>query len=138
MSQQQSPFASKDVVIIDDDPNSLEIAQILLEKAGAIVHTAVNGKEGLAVIQKVTPALVICDLSMPVMDGWSVIKAMRGNPELKTIPVIVLTAHAMAGDREKTLDAGFYNYLTKPLFPSMFIQDLLVALSNHPLFNVKS
>ena len=135
---EQSVFASKHVVLIDDDPNSLEIAQILLERAGATVDTAMNGHEGIALIQKVIPALVICDLSMPLMDGWSVISSVRANPELKSIPVIALTAHAMAGDREKTLAAGFDNYISKPLFPSTFIQDLLAALSNHPLFSVKS
>ena len=138
MNLNKSVFRNKPVIIIDDDPNSLDIAQILLESAGAIVYTAVNGQEGLALIEKVTPTLIICDLSMPQMDGWSVMKYMRENPALKNIPVIALTAHAMAGDREKTLAAGFYNHITKPLFPSTFIKELLTILSNHPLFRAEA
>ena len=130
----KSIFQEIQVVIVDDDENSLEISQILLEEAGASVLTAMNGKEGLELIERVVPALIICDISMPIMDGWEVVRQIRTNHKLKNIPVIALTAHAMTGDREKTLAAGFHNYISKPLIPSEFIGTLVLALSNHPAF----
>lgn len=121
-----------DVVIVDDEEDSLEVAGILLLELGATVHTAGNGKEGLALIRQVRPRLVISDLSMPVMDGWGLIFEMRKDPELREIPALALTAHAMQGDRERTLAAGFYDYLTKPIEAKPFIRDLLERLAAVP------
>lgn len=122
-------FAEKVVVVIDDDPNSLDIATILLQIAGATVHQATNGKEGLQVIKTVQPRLVISDISMPIMDGFALINAIRSDAALKSLTVIALTAHAMTGDRERILAAGFDSYLSKPLHPSTFTESLLRVLT---------
>jgi CheY-like chemotaxis protein len=125
-------LAGWDVVIVDDEEDSLEVAEILLTELGAIVHTAMNGQEGLALIRRVRPLLVISDLSMPIMDGWGLIFEMRKDADLRAIPALALTAHAMQGDRERTLAAGFQDYLTKPIEAKPFIRDLLERLAAVP------
>jgi len=127
-------LANWQVVVIDDEPDSLQVASLVLQAYGAVIHTATNGLEGLERIQSVQPRFVICDLSMPEMDGWALIKAIQKDANLREIPVIALTAHAMLGDRERALAAGFYNYLTKPLTAKTFIHDLLVLLVANPQF----
>ena len=121
-----------DIVVIDDEEDSLMVAQVILDEYGANTHTATNGEEGIAIIREVRPKFVICDLSMPIMDGWKLISTMRADIGLRTIPAIALTAHAMAGDRERAVAAGFYNYLTKPLTVETFIQDLVNLLIDIP------
>jgi two-component system, cell cycle response regulator DivK len=121
-----------DIVVIDDEEDSLMVAQVILDEYGANTHTASNGEEGVALIQSVKPKFVISDLSMPVLDGWGVINKMQRDPILKEIPAIALTAHAMVGDRERAVAAGFHNYLTKPLTVETFIQDLVNLLVDIP------
>ena len=121
-----------DIVVIDDEEDSLLVAQIILDEYGANTHTASNGEEGLAVIRAVRPRFVISDLSMAVLDGWGLITKMQDDPALKDIPAIALTAHAMVGDRERAVAAGFHNYLTKPLTVETFIQDLVNLLVDIP------
>jgi CheY-like chemotaxis protein len=122
------------VVVIDDEADSLHIAELILHKYQAEVHTASNGDMGLRLIEAVRPRFVITDLSMPVMDGWELMTAIQARPELNGIPVIALTAHAMLGDREKALAAGFYNYITKPFTARSFIENLLILLVEVPEF----
>jgi CheY-like chemotaxis protein len=121
-----------DIVVIDDEEDSLLVAQVILDEYGASTHTASNGKEGLAVIRAVRPKFVISDLSMPVLDGWGLISEMLNDPALREIPAIALTAHAMVGDRERAIAVGFHNYLTKPLTVETFIQDLVNLLIDIP------
>lgn len=122
------------IVVIDDEPDSLEVAEIILMAHGANVFTATNGKEGLEVIRATRPRLIISDISMPVLDGWGVIDALKSDRALMHIPAIALTAHAMHGDRERAIAAGFHNHLTKPLTAETFIRDLLHLLTDLPEF----
>lgn len=121
-----------DVVVIDDEEDSLEVAEIILLEYGANVTTASNGRQGLKIVKQVKPRFVISDLSMPDMDGWGFINGLKEDPELATIPVIALTAHAMLGDRERAMMAGFHNYLTKPLTVDTFMADLVKLLIDIP------
>jgi CheY-like chemotaxis protein len=133
--QQQLPkdlLIGWEVVAIDDEEDSLEVIEILLTEYGATVTTASNGKKGLEAVRKVNPRLVISDVSMPEMDGWGFIHAMKNDPATKAIPVLALTAHAMLGDRELALTAGFHNYLSKPLTIDTFINDLIKLLIDIP------
>lgn len=123
-----------DVVVVDDEVDSLEVAARILKYYHANVYTATNGQEGLELIQAIKPRFVISDLSMPKMDGWGMLYEMQLDRELSEIPVIALTAHAMRGDRERALAAGFQNYLTKPLTPATFIKELLLVLIDIPSF----
>ena len=122
------------IVVIDDEEDSLTVAEIILLEYGANVYTAVNGQEGLEVIRRVHPQFVISDISMPVMDGWGLIAMIKNDRTLMDIPVIALTAHAMTGDRERAIAAGFHNHLTKPLTAATFIHDLLNLLVDVPQF----
>jgi CheY-like chemotaxis protein len=120
------------VVVIDDEPDSLEVARYILDFYGADVHTAINGKQGIELVTQVRPRFVISDLSMPEMDGWEFLNTLKSTTQIQDIPVIALTAHAMRGDRERAMGAGFHNYLTKPLTPETFMDQLLTLLLDIP------
>jgi CheY-like chemotaxis protein len=122
------------VVVVDDEPDSLEVAVRILRHYGADVHTATNGKEGIESVRNLRPKLVISDLSMPEMDGWGMLQELKQDRSTLDIPIIALTAHAMVGDRERAIMAGFHNYLTKPLTPATFMKDLLILLMDIPAF----
>jgi CheY-like chemotaxis protein len=126
-------FNGWDIVAIDDEDDSLVVLEVILMEYGANVHTASDGEEGLNLIRSVRPKFVISDLSMPGLDGWDVIQKMKLDPSLKDIPVIALTAHAMVGDRDRALAAGFHNYLTKPLTVETFIHDVMTLLVDIPV-----
>ncbi len=121
-----------DILIVEDEPDSLEVAERILRHYGARVHSAANGREGLEIARKVHPRFIVSDLSMPVMDGWEMLYELKQDRSTLDIPVIALTAHAMKGDRDRAIIAGFHNYLTKPLTPATFMKDLLVLLDNIP------
>ncbi|PJF44737.1 MAG: response regulator [Phototrophicales bacterium] len=123
-------LAGWDIVVIDDEPDSLEVARYILDFYGANVHTAINGREGLELVQRIQPRFVISDLSMPEMDGWEFLHALKQIAE--HIPVIALTAHAMRGDKERAIEAGFRSYLTKPLTANTFMDELLALLLDIP------
>ncbi len=125
-------LAGWDIVVLDDEEDSLEVAEVILLEYGANVYTATNGADGLQVVRKVKPRFIISDLSMPIMDGWGFINALKADRGLADIPVIALTAHAMQGDRERALAAGFHNYLVKPLTVDTFIRDLVNLLVDIP------
>jgi len=122
------------VLVADDERDSLEVARRLLKYAGAIVTTASNGHEAIEAVKTHKPDFhfVLTDLSMPGMDGWELLYELKSEPRTAHIPVIALTAHAMAGDRERGIAAGFHNYITKPLDPSKFIQQLMNLLVDVP------
>jgi CheY-like chemotaxis protein len=122
------------VLVVDDEQDSLELAQILLEMAGATVLTATNGREALNVIKRTKPRFIISDISMPDMNGWELIQVLRQDRPTYDIPVIALTAHAMPGDREKAMEAGFVNHITKPLDPDKFVSQLINLLVDVPQF----
>jgi CheY-like chemotaxis protein len=118
------------VVVVEDEADSLEVATLLLEMYGAQVIGARNGREGIAMIQKHRPNFVISDLSMPEMSGWELIETLnQGERDLAEIPVIALTAHAMDHDRRKAIEAGFQNFITKPLQPEKFVSQVIAILA---------
>ena len=86
-----------------------------LRRRGYEVVIAVDGVQGLAMAKSESPALILMDISLPALDGWEVTRRLKMAPETKSIPVIALTAHAMAGDREKCLEAGCDDFDTKPV-----------------------
>jgi CheY-like chemotaxis protein len=102
------------VLAVDNEQDNLDVVEKVLSYEGAKVYTAMNGIEGLAMLEIVTPTFVLLDLSMPVMDGWEMLEKLRANQVIKHLPVIALTAHAMDGDRDRALESGFDGYVTKP------------------------
>ncbi|MFN8527574.1 MAG: response regulator [Anaerolineae bacterium] len=119
-------------MVVDDEDDSLDVARRLLTKAGARVFTAGDGQTALDLIHDVKPDCVLSDLSMPEMDGWTLIHHLNENRPTADIPVIALTAHAMPGDRQRAIEAGFSNYITKPLDARKFIQQLIAILIDMP------
>jgi two-component system cell cycle response regulator DivK len=113
------------VLIVDDEPDNLVVARKVLEFGGAEVHTATNGIEGLHVLETVKPSFILLDLSMPEMDGWEMLNRLRADENMQHIPVVALTAHAMAGDRERVMEAGFDGYIAKPFRLSTFMSEIL-------------
>lgn len=126
-----------DIVLSDDEDDSLEVARFILDFYGANVHTAVNGREALELVRQVRPRFVISDLSMPLMDGWEFLHELRRDPLIGDVPVIALTAHAMVGDRDRAVAAGFNSYITKPLTADTFIHELLRLLMQIPVLSAE-
>lgn len=120
------------VLIVDDEPDSLEVASRLLKFAGAEVSTAINGLDALEKVYVLRPQLIITDLSMPDMDGWGLLEQLKLERNTLEIPVIALTAHTMAGDRERAIAAGFHNHISKPLDPVRFISQLINIVVDIP------
>ncbi len=103
------------VLAVDDEPDSLEVLTEVLEMNGANVRAALGGQEALNAIQDYRPTLIITDLSMPGIDGYALLRKIRAAEAVAKTPVIALTAHAMLGDKEMIMSAGFDGYITKPL-----------------------
>ena len=103
------------VMIVDDEPDNLEVVAETLEFRGAQVLTAPNGKAALESLETFEANMIVTDLSMPVMDGWALRSQVKSNPKLAALPILALSAHAMAGDSERALEAGFDGYLVKPV-----------------------
>jgi CheY-like chemotaxis protein len=125
-----SDVADWRVLVIDDEADSVEVVSLVLTAAGATVWETANGREGLAVFKQEHPSLVLTDLSMPDMDGWELLKEIRNNEDGRHVPIIALTAHAMTGDRERVLEAGFDGYLSKPLKMFTLVESLLKCLGH--------
>jgi CheY-like chemotaxis protein len=94
--------------------------------------TANNGREALEKLQHFRPHFILSDLSMPEVDGWTMLITLKKDRRYLDIPVIALTAHAMSGDREKAIQAGFHNYIAKPLDPPKFIFQMVTLLTDVP------
>ena len=105
----------KRILIVEDQPTSRELLRTVLEKLGHQVQESKNGSEALTAIKGDKPDLILMDLQIPAPDGYAVLKEIRANPELQTLPVVALTASAMRGDRDKALLAGFTGYMAKPV-----------------------
>jgi two-component system alkaline phosphatase synthesis response regulator PhoP len=102
------------VLIVDDEPNILLSLQFLMKKTGYEVRTAKDGEEALAEILRAAPDLVLLDVMMPKIDGFSVCERIRANPEWKDMRIIMLTARGRDIEREKGLALGADDYITKP------------------------
>jgi CheY-like chemotaxis protein len=103
------------ILIVEDNPKNRDMLSRRLIKRGYEIVMAEDGQEGIDMTTSEMPDLILLDLSLPVMDGWDVAKHLKGDDATKHIPIIALTAHAMSGDREKSLEAGCDEYETKPI-----------------------
>jgi len=103
------------ILLVEDNEMNRDMLSRRLQRRGYEVLTAVDGETGLALIRSDVPALVLMDMSLPGVDGWEVTRQLKADPATRAIPVIALTAHAMAGDREKALAAGCDDFDIKPI-----------------------
>ncbi len=104
----------KKIAVVEDNPDNRLLVQVILEPLYEVVEYE-TGMAALEGLEKERPDLVLLDVSLPEMDGTEVLRRIRANEKLRGLPVIALTAHAMSGDREKYLNAGFDDYVTKPI-----------------------
>ncbi len=110
------------ILIIEDNKANLELVEYLLKASGYATFAARDGEEGIRGARKERPDLIICDLQMPIMDGYGVVRELKKDPLLRPIPVIAVTALSMPGDRNNVLAAGFDGYLSKPIEPETFVR----------------
>jgi CheY-like chemotaxis protein len=103
------------LLLVEDNEESRDGLSRRLQRKGFEVRTAVDGQQGLEAARAEPPDLVLMDMSLPVLDGWETTRQLKADPRTRHVPVIALTAHAMAGDREKALAAGCDEYDTKPV-----------------------
>jgi CheY-like chemotaxis protein len=116
------------ILLVEDNEMIRDLLSERLERKGFHVYWAVDGAQGVEVAKSEKPDLILLDMSLPVIDGWQAARQLKATVETQAIPIIALTAHAIAGDREKTLAAGCDDYSTKPVdFPQLLakIQILL-------------
>lgn len=117
------------IVYVEDNDDNLYMLALRLETIGYEVITATNGADGIATAAAERPDLILMDLDLPVVDGWEAIRQLKANPETRNIPIIALTAHAMAGDREKALAAGSDDFDTKPVELDRLLAKIRSALA---------
>jgi len=103
------------ILLVEDNEMNRDMLKRRLERRGFGVDVAVNGLQGVEMTCSEKPDLVLMDMSLPEMDGWQATRELKAKDEVKHIPIIALTAHAMSGDREKALEAGCDDYETKPI-----------------------
>jgi two-component system cell cycle response regulator DivK len=115
------------VLIVDDEPDNLEIVAETLEYEGINIKTAANGKAALEALEDFPATLIITDLSMPVMNGWDLRARVKRDSRFADVTVIALSAHAIAGDKERALEAGFDGYITKPIHIFSLVNDIRLA-----------
>ena len=114
----------KNILIIEDNEQNLYLVTFILEKSGYRVFQARSGDEGVRMASVCEPDLILLDIQLPVMDGYTVARELRKIPVLAAIPIIAVTSFAMPGDREQALAAGCTGYIEKPIDPDTFISQV--------------
>lgn len=109
------------ILIAEDHPPSLELMRYLLGAHGYATLSAANGREALDLARQERPDLIICDLQMPDVDGYGVVRELKQDEGFRGVPLLAVTAFSMLGDREDALRAGFDGYFSKPIEPETFV-----------------
>ncbi len=122
--------APKRLLVVDDDPNLVLLAKDYLEFRGYEVVAASNGLEALEVMRRLTPDLIICDVMMPEMDGYTFVQTLRSDRATDWIPVIFLSARGQTADRVRGLNAGADAYLVKPFEPEELVAQVEATLKH--------
>ena len=108
-------MTDKAILVVDDDPNALDIVRTFLESRGYVVAVAKDGQEALAQLEAIRPALVLLDVMMPGMDGWEVARIIKNHPSFGNTRVVMLTARSDFADKHEGLRAGADDYIVKPI-----------------------
>lgn len=116
---------SATILVVEDVEDNRELVRLLLESAGYAVIEAHTGQEALDTLATGLPDLVLMDLSLPVLDGWEATRRLRDDARTATLPIVALTAHAMAGDRERVMASGFDGYIAKPIDVGTFLTQVM-------------
>ena len=120
------------ILIVEDNEMNRDMLSRRLKRRGYEVLVAVDGEMGIALARTQTPDLILMDMSLPLIDGWEATRRLKADETLKHIPVIALTAHAMASDREKAIEAGCDDYDTKPIDLTRLLAKMITLLLGVP------
>jgi CheY-like chemotaxis protein len=130
LHQSDEPLRGRKVLVVDDDVRNIFALNSLLERRGMTVISASNGMKAIELMESTDDlALVLMDVMMPEMDGYEATRRIRDNATFEDLPIIAITAKAMKGDREKCINAGASDYVTKPVDSDQLISLLRVWLS---------
>lgn len=121
------------ILLIEDNEQNSYLTTFLLQKHGYHVVSARDGPMGIQLARETTPDMVLLDIQLPTMDGYAVAQALRRIPALEKIPIVAVTSYAMAGDREKALEAGCSGYIEKPINPDTFVSEIESIRSSTPV-----
>jgi two-component system cell cycle response regulator DivK len=117
------------ILLIEDNAKNRYLATYLLEARGFVVVPAESGPIGIEMAGRISPNLILLDIQLPSMDGYTVARALRNIPALKDVPIVAVTSYAMMGDREKALASGCNGYIEKPIDPETFTGEIEVFLN---------
>ncbi|MFA4958096.1 MAG: response regulator [Candidatus Methanoperedens sp.] len=109
------------ILIIEDNEPNLYLLTFLMEKEGYVVSAARNGQEGFEMACRIKPDMILLDIELPVMDGYSVVRELRKTSDFADTPIVAVTSYVMIGDREKAIEAGCNGYIEKPINPKKFL-----------------
>ncbi len=112
------------ILIIEDNKDNLDLMVYLFNQFGYLTITALDGEDGIAIAKQEMPDLIVCDIQLPKLDGYEVVKILKNDKALKHIPLVAVTAYAMVGDRDKIRAAGFDAYISKPINPAQFVHQI--------------
>ena len=118
------------ILLVEDNEMNSDMLSRRLQRKGHEVLIAMDGAQGVELAQSENPDLILMDMSLPVLDGWEATQQLKALPETREIPIIALTAHAMAGDREKCIEVGCDDYETKPVDFSRLLAKIQALLEN--------
>ncbi|MEI7811591.1 MAG: response regulator [Ignavibacteria bacterium] len=144
-TEQTEIFKKTKILIVDDMPENLQVLGSTLREKGFHIAFAINGKQAISIAQVKIPHMILLDVSMPEMDGFTVCKKLKENPQTKNIPVIFLTARIETDSIMKALKAGAVDYVVKPFIPSELLTRIVTHLgldqldenSSHVIRNLK-
>ena len=120
------------ILLVEDNEMNRDMLSRRLERRGYAVIVAVDGEDGVARAAAARPDLVVMDMSLPGIDGWEATRQLKAAPETSAIPVLALTAHAMAGERERALEAGCDDFDTKPVDLPRLLEKIAALLPDGP------
>jgi CheY-like chemotaxis protein len=120
------------ILLVEDNEMNRDMLSRRLIRKGYEVVMAVDGEQAVAMSLSEAPSLILMDMSLPVFDGWEATRRIKAEAQTKGIPVIALTAHAMAGDREKSIEAGCDDYDTKPIELQRLLDKMEALLNRKP------
>jgi two-component system cell cycle response regulator len=117
------------VLVVEDNPTNRALMEYLLRAYGHTVLSATDGLEGIACARRESPDVILMDLQMPNMNGFEAVRVLKAQPALSRVPIVAVTASAMVGDRDKILSSGFDGYISKPITPETFVDQVQAFLS---------
>lgn len=112
------------ILVLEDNRANLDLMVYLLEAFGYTAFSAMDGEEGVQVAHREQPKLILCDIDLPKLDGYGVLQKLKSESEFSHVPIVAVTALAMVGDRDKILKRGFNGYISKPITPETFIDEI--------------